>query len=140
MVSWNEAARDETVGFERSLRDAEQDRRRLGRLAALFHHLGVLRFEIEPIDLIAPEERGVARIGDLHLAQHLAHDDLDVLVVNFHALEAINFLHFVHQMLLQILRSADLENFVRHDRTFGQLLAFLHEVALEDDDVFASAG
>ena len=87
------------------------------------------------IDLIAPEQRGVARIGDLHLAQHLAHDDLDVLVVNLDALEAINFLHFVHQMLLQILRSADLENFVRHDRTFGELLALLHEVALEDDDV-----
>ena len=39
-------------------------------------------------------------------------------------------------MFLQFLRSADLENFVRNDRTFGQLLAFLHEVALEDDDVF----
>ncbi len=87
------------------------------------------------IHLIAPEQRSVARIGDLHLAQHLAHDDLDVLVVNFDALEAINFLHFVDQVFLQFLRSADFENFVRNDRTFGQLLAFLHEVALEDDDV-----
>ena len=74
-------------------------------------------------------------LGDLHLAQHLADDDLDVLVVNLHALEAINFLHFVDQVLLQILRSADLEDFVRNDRTFGELLALLHEVALEDDDV-----
>ena len=88
------------------------------------------------IDLIAPEQRGVARIGDLHLAQHLAHDDLDVLVVNLDALEPVNFLHFVHQVFLQILRPADFENFVRHNRTFGQLLTFLHEVALEDDDVF----
>ena len=86
--------------------------------------------------MIAPEQRRVARIGDLHFPQHLAHDDLDVLVVNLHTLEAINFLHFVDQMLLQILRSADLENFVRHDGTFGELLAFLHEVALENDDVF----
>ncbi len=61
----------------------------------------VLRFEVEPVDLIAPEQRRVARIGDLHLAQHLAHDDLDVLVVNFDALEAVNLLHFVDQMLLQ---------------------------------------
>ena len=43
----------------------------------------VLLLEIELVDLIAPEQRRVARIGDLHLAQHLANDDLDVLVVNF---------------------------------------------------------
>ena len=96
--------------------------------------------EIEAVDLVAPEQRGVARIGDLHLAQHLPHNDLDVLVVNLDALEAVDFLHFVDEVLLQILRSADLEDLVRHDRTFGQLLALLHEVALERDDVLASAG
>ena len=81
-MSWKDAARDEAVGFERGLGDAEQNRRRFGGLAALLHDLGVLCFEIELVDLVAPEERGVARIGDLHLAQHLADDDLDVLVVN----------------------------------------------------------
>ena len=106
-------------------------------LPPFFDDAAVLVLEIELVDLVAPEERGVARIGDLHLAQHLADDDLDVLVVNRHALEAINFLHFVDEVLLQILRSADLENFVRDDRAFGELLAFLHEVALEDDDVLA---
>ena len=49
---------------------------------------------------------GVAGLGDLHLAQHLADDDLDVLVVDFHALEAVNFLHFVDQVLLERLRPA----------------------------------
>ena len=68
----------------------------------------------------------VARLGDAHLAQHLAHDDFDVLVVDRHALQPINFLHFVDQMLLQFLRAADVENFVRVDRAFGQLLALLH--------------
>ena len=52
-------------------------------------------------------------------------------------MQAVNFLHFVDEVLLQILRSADLEDFVRDHRTFGQLLAFLHEVALEDNDVLA---
>ena len=131
---------DEAVGFERGLGDAEQARAASAGLPPFLDDLLVFLFEIELVDLIAPEERGVARIGDLHLAQHLAHDDLDVLVVNLHALQAINFLHFVDQVLLQILRSADLENFVRNNRTFGQLLAFLHEVALEDDDVFGQAG
>ena len=102
-----------------------------------FSTVGVFLLELELVDLFAPEERGVARLGDAHLAQHLADDDLDVLVVDRHALQAINFLHFVDQMLLQFLRSADVENFVRIDRAFGQLLALLHEVALEDDDVLA---
>jgi hypothetical protein len=60
-----------------------------------------------------------------------------VLVVDRHTLETINFLHFVDQVLLQFLRAADVEDFVRVDRTFGQLLTLLHEVALEHDDVLA---
>ncbi len=58
-----------------------------------------------------------------------------MLVVDLDALQAVDFLHFVDEVLLQLLRSADLEDFVRHDRAFGELLALLHEVALEDDDV-----
>ena len=82
----------------------------------------------------------VARLGDPHLAQHLADDDLDVLVVDRHALEAVDLLHFVDEVLLQFLRAADVQDFVRNDRAFGQLLALLDEVALEDDDVLADAG
>src|SRR5438874_1908447 len=101
----------------------------------LLHNSLVLVLEIEPIDLITPEQRRVAWISDLHLAQHLAHDDFDMLVVNFDTLESINFLHFVDQVLLQILWSADFQDFMRNNRTFSQLLAFLHEVALKDDDM-----
>ena len=85
--------------------------------------------------MIAPQEAGVSRVGDFHLAKHLAHDDLDVLVVDLDALQAIDFLHFIEQVLLKFLRAADVENFMRNDRTFGELLTFLHEVPLEDDDV-----
>ena len=62
-----------------------------------------------------------------------------MLVVDRHTLQAINFLHFIDEMLLQFLRTADVQNFMRIDRAFSQLLAFLHVVALEDDDVFADA-
>ncbi len=41
------------------------------------------------------------------------------------ALQAIDLLHFVDEVLLQFLRAADVEDFVRVDRAFGQLLAFL---------------
>ena len=58
-----------------------------------------------------------------------------MLVVDFNALQAIDFLHFVDQVLLKLLGTADIEHLMRNDRPFGQLLALLHEVALEDDDV-----
>ena len=58
-----------------------------------------------------------------------------MLVGDFHALEAVNLLHFVDQVLLQRLRPEDIEDVVRRHGTVGELLAFLHEIALEDDDV-----
>ncbi len=60
-----------------------------------------------------------------------------MLVVDRHTLQAVNLLHFADEMFLQFLRSADFKNFVRVHGAFGQLLAFLHHVALEDNDVLA---
>ena len=40
-------------------------------------------------------KRRVARIVDLHAAQHLPHDHLDVLVVDLHALQPVDVLHLV---------------------------------------------
>ena len=136
-MSWKRRRAQEALGFQRGLGDAEQHGRGFGRFAAHLLHALVFAFELQLVNLLAPEELGVAGFGDAHLAQHLAHDDFDVLVVDRHALQAINFLHFVDQVLLQFLRAADVENLVRIHRAFGQLLAFLHEVALEHDDVFA---
>ena len=59
-----------------------------------------------------------------------------MLVIDLHALEAIDLLHFVDQMLLEILWSADLKDLVRHNRTLGKLLTLFHKVAFEDNDVF----
>ena len=114
VVSWNDAAEMKLSVSSEALVMPSSTGARFRRLAALLDYALVLFLEIELVDLIAPEQRRVARIGDLHLAQHLAHDDLDVLVVNLDALESVNFLHFVDQVLLQILRPADFENFVRH--------------------------
>ena len=76
-------------------------------------------------------------IGDLHLAQHLADDDLDVLVVDFHALDAIDGLHFVDQVLLEFLGAAGFEQIFRRHGAFGDLVAAFHDVAIGDDDVLA---
>src|ERR1039458_5411608 len=125
----------EAVGFERRLGDAQQHGRGFRRFAALFLDDWVFLLEVELFNLLAPEELGVAGLGNAHLAEHLAHDDFDVLVVDGHTLQAINFLHFADQVFLQFLRAADIEDFVRVHRAFGHLLAFLHKVALENDDM-----
>ena len=46
------------------------------------------------------QQLGVARRVDAHLAQHLANDDLDVLVVDGHTLGPVDLLHLVHQVEL----------------------------------------
>ena len=60
-----------------------------------------------------------------------------MLVVDGHALKPVNLLHLVHQVILQCLRTANLKNLVWIDRALGQLLAFLQQVPLEHDDMFA---
>src|SRR6516164_1344055 len=109
------------VRFERRLRDPEQNRNRLRRLASLLDHPTIFFFEFESINLVAPQQHGVSGFSNLHFAQHLPNDNFDVLIVNFDPLQAVDFLNLVYQVLLQILRAANLENLVRYNRTFGQL-------------------
>jgi hypothetical protein len=79
VVSWNDAAEmNDSVSSER-LGDAEEHRHGFRLLATHLHDAIVLALEDEAVDLVAPERGGVARLGDLHLAQHLADDDFDVL-------------------------------------------------------------
>jgi len=48
------------------------------------------------LHLIADQEVGVADLLDPHPAEHLPNDHLDVLVVDAHALQAVDLLHLVH--------------------------------------------
>ena len=57
------------------------------------------------------------------LLQHLAHDDLDVLVVDAHALQAVDLLDLVDQVLLHRLDALDAQDVVRVDRALGEAVA-----------------
>ena len=65
------------------------------------------------------------------------HDHADVLVVDLHALQAVDLLHFVQQVLLHGARSLDAQDVVRVHRTFGQAVAGAHAVALVHAQVLA---
>jgi hypothetical protein len=61
------------------------------------HHLAVVALEDVLLDLLVDQEVGVTHLLDTNAAQHLTHDDLDVLVLDTDALQAVNLLDFVHE-------------------------------------------
>ena len=85
--------------------------------------------EAELVHHFAGQELGVAGVFDLHLAEHLIEDDLNVLVVDLHALAAIDVLHFGQQVLIERFFALDAEDVVRNDRAADQRIAGLDEVA-----------
>src|SRR5678815_5905411 len=68
--------RDEAVGRERSLGDAQQQRLERRRLLALGQHLLVLRQHHQTVDVLAFEERAVARILDADLLEPVSYTHL----------------------------------------------------------------
>src|SRR6266404_3977781 len=128
--------RDETICLQGCFRDPEKHGNRFCRFTTLFGDSAIFFVEFKSVNLITPEQLGITRFGDFHLPQHLANNDLDMLIINLNALEPVHLLHLVYQVLLQVLRSADIQDFMRYNGTFGELRAFLHEIALEYDDVF----
>jgi hypothetical protein len=139
--------REEAGGVERSLGHAEQDRLGRGRLAALGQDAVVDFLEVEAIDQLGRQEIRVARLVDANLAEHLADDDLDVLVVDRDALAAVDLLDFLDQVALDGVLAARLEVLLRVDRAVGDRVAgpdlravLDHELGVVRDGVLALDG
>ena len=82
------------------------------------------------VDELAGQQVGVAVVDDGHLAEHLANDDLDVLVVDRHTLRAVDALHAVDEVLLHLADTLDAKNFLRVERADDELLAELDVLAV----------
>ena len=78
--------------------------------------------ELELVHVQARQQAGVARVLDADLAEHAGDDDLDVLVVDIHALAAVHALDFVEQVLLHRFLARDAEDVVRHQRAVDERL------------------
>src|SRR5205085_12431025 len=129
--------RDERLRRQARLGDAEQQR--LGRRRRLLLLLRAIVDLAEDllIDVLALEELRFARLEDANLLQHLPDDDPDVLVVVFHALQAIDLLHLVQQILLHRPRTLDAQDVVRIHRTLGEAVTGTHAIALVHAQVLA---
>src|SRR5713226_1455803 len=130
--------RNEAVRRERRLRDAEEHGLGGRGTLALRQHAAVLLLEHELVDQFADDELGVADLLDADPPQHLADDDLDVLVVDRHALQAIDLLHLVDEVALQLAVAEHRQIVVRIGRPVHEGLARLDTVALVNADVLAA--
>ena len=80
-----------------------QDGHSLGGTSTLALRALVLFLEPDFIDLLMRKEGGIPRIVlDFDLPEHLPDDDLDVLVVRPHPLQAVDLLDLVEQIFAQL--------------------------------------
>ena len=115
VVSWNDAADShESVASDALVMPISSGRPSAGRspsstsaLVGLAEHLLV--------DPLAGQEVGVARLLHADAAGHLPHDQLDVLVVDRHALVAVHLLDLVDEVQLGLADALDLEELLRVD-------------------------
>src|SRR5829696_926070 len=134
--------REEAVGGERGLRYAHQDRVVGGGAALLFLDTRVLGEHRKAVGDLLGEQLRVAWVVHDHLAEHLAYDDLDVLVVDVHALRPVDLLHLVDQVALgcgapAAVAEVVLQDLVRidgpfRDRGIRPYLGALDELGLEE--------
>ena len=101
-----------------------------GRFLALGDELVGDLLELEAVHLAAGQKVGIARVHDGHLAQHLARDDLDVLVVDVHALGYVHALDLTHDVAQRRVRVGEAQQVVRVHRALGELLADLDLAAV----------
>ena len=66
----------------------------------------------------------------MHLAHHLTDDNLEVLVIDFHTLQAIHILHLVDDILLNSGRALDGQNVAGSDETVGERCTGTYSVIL----------
>ena len=82
VVSWKDAAEMKERVCSEALVMPSSTGTPVAGLLALGGEPLVDLVELQPVDLLAGEQVGVAAVGDLDLLQHLANDHLDVLVVD----------------------------------------------------------
>src|SRR5690242_7576949 len=127
--------RNERLGRQRRLGDAQKDRLVLrpalvarGGPAVLFHEAGA-------VDLLAAQIARVAGFAHFDLAQHLANDRFDVLVVDLHALQPVDVLDFLDQIRRQRLDAEQTQDVMRIGLAVDDCFALLHVLAFEHDHV-----
>ena len=78
---------------------------------------------IQEVYHVARKEFGISVFLDADLLQHLANDNLDMLIVDFYTLQTVNSLYLADHVILNGTYTFDLQDIMRVDRTLGQLVS-----------------
>src|SRR5476651_2702193 len=127
--------RDERFGRQRRLGDTQQNARELGNELVVASQTLVLYQNVSQLHLVALDEGGIAGFSDFNFTQHLTQDGLDVLVVDLHALQAVNVLDLVDDVLGQRTHTQQTQDVVWIAWTVGDNFAAVHLFAFEDVQV-----
>ncbi len=99
VVSWKEAAERKLFVESEALVIPKQHARRAGRFPCRSaDHLLVFFIKLEDVHQFARKHGRIARILDLALFKHLAHNDLKMLIGNLDALHPVHHLDFFQQI------------------------------------------
>ena len=113
VVSWNDAAEiNDSVASDALVIPSRTGSARQ-RLLALYLQLLVSLRGTRLVDLLTAQVVAFTRRGNDNLAQHLANDHLDVLVIDLHALQAVDVLDLANQVISQVLNTLQAQDVVR---------------------------
>ena len=128
-------SRQEGVRCQCGLGDTEEHRFADSGLAAIAFDALVHIFKDVDVDIIARQYIGIAGVFDLHLAQHLADDDFDVLIVDTNTLGFVYLLYFVYEVPLGSFDTQYVQDVVGVDGAGRDAAALFDEVAFMYDEV-----
>src|SRR5690554_51403 len=125
------SCRDKRLRSQRSFGDTQQltlvlcfDLVGRTQLVVLFQHLGNGH-------LLTANQSRITWLSNLHFAQHLTDNHLNVLVVDTYTLQTIYLLHFVDDVLGQSRNTLQTQDVVWRGRTVRNHFTFLNELTFE---------
>ena len=129
VVSWNDAAEmNERVCSDALVIPSSTGLAVAGFLPSAIK-LVVEFVKVQLVKLLVLEQAGITRIDDFDLLQHLAHDHFDVLVVDQHALQTIDFLDFIDEVTSKLFHALDGQNVVRRRVAVEDVFTLLDGIA-----------
>src|SRR5579883_2022990 len=111
---------DPGVGRKDGFRQSQQHRLRRGRTSALGKDSSICLQQRKAIYNGIREQSRVAWLTNLHKLQHLAHNALDMLIIEVDARLTVDALYFVYQVAARHLAATDAQQILRMNRASGK--------------------
>src|SRR5476651_687460 len=127
--------RDERLSGQRRLGDTQQHTSEFGNEFLVASQTLVLYQYVSQFHLVALDETRIAGFSDFNFTQHLTQDGLDVLIVDLHALQTVNVLDLVNDVLGQRTHTQQTQDVVWIARAVGDNFAAVYLFAFEDVQV-----